>query len=66
MNDREKQIKDQKYQQIEDDTTQCIKSIGLVLDFVTLTDQVRELLVDAMKKAVRARARSRVLWEHNQ
>lgn len=66
MNDREKQIKDQKYQQIEDDTTQCIKSIGLVLDFVALTDQVRELLVDAMKKAVRARARSRVLWEHNQ
>jgi len=66
MNDREKQIKDKKYQQIEDDTTQCIKSIGLVLDFVTLTDQVRELLVDAMKKAVRARSRSRVLWEHNQ
>jgi len=66
MTDREKQIKDQKFQQIEDDTTQCIKCVSLVLDFATLTDQVRELLVDGLKKAVRARARSRVLWEHNQ
>jgi hypothetical protein len=66
MNEREKQIKDQKYQQIEDDTTQCIKCVSLVLDFGSITDQEKDLLLEALKKAVRARARNRVLWEHNQ